>query len=66
MYYTSKAEPYSGTVAVAVMHPSHTSWAEGQQVVIAGPEWTALMQEFMAAGYEIVSSGLSVEVKTFE
>lgn len=66
VYYTSKAGPYSGTVAVVAVHPSHADWAQGQQVVMASPEWAALMQEFEAAGYEMVSSGLSVEVMTFE
>ena len=66
VYYTSKAGPYSGTVGVFVVHPSHADWAEAQQVVMASPDWQALMQEFSAAGYEMVSSGLSVEVMTFE
>jgi hypothetical protein len=66
VYYTSKAGPYSGTVGVFVVHPSHADWAQAQQVVMASPEWQALMQEIQAAGYEMVSSGLSVEVMTFE
>lgn len=66
VYYTSKAGPYSGAVAVSALHPSHADWAEGQQVVMASPEWRALMQEFAAGGYEMISSGLSVELMTFE
>lgn len=66
VYYTSKAGPYSGTVGVFVVHPSHADWAEAQQVVMGSPEWQAFMQEFSSAGYEMVSSGLSVEVMTFE
>jgi hypothetical protein len=66
VHMLAKAGPYSGMVSVSVIHPSYVDWAEGQQILTASPEWQAFMQEFMAAGYEAVSSGLSVQVADFE
>lgn len=66
IYMASKAGRYSGTVVVVVEHPSHSAWAEAQQIVVTSPEWEALSEEFTAAGYKLVSSGLSVEVARFE
>ena len=62
----AKAGPNSGLVTVAVRHPSHAAWAEAQQVVQASPEWRALMNEFAASGYKMVSSSLNIEVASFE
>jgi hypothetical protein len=66
VYMASKAGAFSGTVVVVAEHPSHSAWAEAQQVVGSSPEWRALMGEFAAAGYKMVSSGLSVEIARFE
>ena len=66
VYYASKAGSYSGTVAVVTEHSSYVEWAKGQQIVMASQEWQALMQEFAAAGYKPVSSGLSVELMRFD
>jgi hypothetical protein len=66
VYMASKAGAFSGTVVVVVEHPSHSAWAEAQQVVGASPEWRTLMGEFGAKGYKMVSSGLSVEIARFE
>lgn len=66
VHYVSKAGPYSGMASVSVIHPSYASWAEAQQTVMASPEWQSLMKEFQAAGYEMVSSGLSVQIADFE
>jgi hypothetical protein len=66
VYMASKAGAFSGTVVVVAEHPSHSAWAEAQQIVQASPEWQALMAEFGAKGYKLVSSGLSVEIARFE
>jgi hypothetical protein len=66
VYYASKAGAYSGTVAVVTEHSSYAEWAQGQQIVMASPQWQALMQEFTTAGYKPVSSGLSVELMRYE
>jgi len=66
IYMASKAGAFSGTVVLVAEHPSHSAWAEAQQIVQASPEWRALMGEFGAAGHKLVSSGLSVELARFE
>jgi hypothetical protein len=62
VWQSTLAGPNTGTVAVAVEHPSLVSMAQDGAKVAADAEWQKVVDAFQAAGMRVVSNSVSVEI----
>jgi hypothetical protein len=62
VWLSTFAGPDTNMVAVATEFPTFVSMAESNAKVMASPEWQKLVAEFEAAGMQVLSNGVSIEV----